>query len=149
MNLSILLQRWEYNGVRDEYCKNETKIALLSQYSVSFSGRHDEVVYILVSIKIRVGKYMDSFHYVCDVLDNIRGRWWNCNNDTITNYSGYLKNVYDILSNKNKKGEEIVMNRSDRIVSMLYIKYTFLYPEKALFVLRIQYPNILKILRIE
>ena len=40
-----------------------------------FPGRHDEVVYILVSIKIRVGKYMDSGKYVYDVLDYNVGTW--------------------------------------------------------------------------
>ena len=36
---------------------------------MSFSGSDDEVVYILVSVKINVGKDMDSGHYYCDVLD--------------------------------------------------------------------------------
>ena len=44
-------------------------ISLPSQYSTSFSGKHDEAVYILVAIKLRVVKDMDSGHYVCDVLD--------------------------------------------------------------------------------
>ena len=52
----------EYNGVRDEYFKNETKMALPSQYSMYLSGSHDEVVFILVSLKLHVGKNMDSGH---------------------------------------------------------------------------------------
>ena len=94
------------------------------------------------------GQDIDSSHYVCDVLDYSKGTWRNCDDDTITNYSGYPKNVYDYLSNKNeqKKGE-FIMNGSDRIVSMLYIKETFLNPAHTLFVPVNQYPKILKILR--
>ena len=69
MQIKILIQRSEYNGVRDEYCKNKTKFYLPSQYSIYFSGSHDEVVYIMVSIKIHVGEYMNGGHFVCDVLD--------------------------------------------------------------------------------
>ena len=64
-----------------------------------FSGKHDELVYILVSIMLRVGKDMNSVHYVCDVLDYNTGTWWNCDDDTIANYSGYPENVYYNLSN--------------------------------------------------
>ena len=35
---------------------------------MSFSDRHDEVVYIMVSIEYNSGKDMDSGHYVCDVF---------------------------------------------------------------------------------
>ena len=41
---------------------------------------------------------MDKDHYVCDVLDYITGTWWNCNDDTITQYSGYPTDVYNNLS---------------------------------------------------
>ena len=36
---------------------------------MSFSGRHDEVIYIMVSINNPVGKDIDSGQYVCDALD--------------------------------------------------------------------------------
>ena len=123
MNLRISLQRSEYSVERDEYYKNKTKIDLPSQYSMSFSGKHDEVVYIIVSIKVRVDKYMDSGHYIFDELYYNTGIWCNCYDDTITHSSGYPENVYDNLSNENeqKKGGGI-MDASDGIVSMLYIK---------------------------
>ena len=78
---------------KKEYCKNKTKIALPSQYSIYFSGRHPEVIYILVSIKLHIGDDMYKDHYVCDVLDYNTGTWWNCDDDTITQYPGYPLNV--------------------------------------------------------
>ena len=57
MQLRILLQRKEYNSDTSEYCK---KIALPLQYSISFLGSNDEVIYILVSTNINLGKDMDS-----------------------------------------------------------------------------------------
>ena len=66
-----------------------------------------EVLYILASIKIHIGNYMDTGHYVCDVLDYKKGTWWNCDDETITQYPGYPMNVYNDLSSdkkqKNKK----------------------------------------------
>ena len=49
---------------------------------------------------------MDSGHYACDILDYNTGTWWNCDDDTITKYSGYPKNLYGNLSKENeqKKG---------------------------------------------
>ena len=35
---------------------------------MSFQGKHAEVIYILVSIKLHIGNDMDEGHYVCDVL---------------------------------------------------------------------------------
>ena len=77
-----------------------------------FLGKHDEDVYIIVSVKLHIGKYMDSGHYVCDILDYNTGTWWNCDDDTITNYSGYPENIYDNLSNENeqKRGNYMIMN---------------------------------------
>ena len=106
MNLRIFIQRSEYNTERYEYCKNKIILFIPTQYSISFSGRHAEVVYILVSIKIHIGKYMDSGHYFCYVLDYNTVRWRNCDDGTITYYSGYPDNVYDNLSNENgEKGK--------------------------------------------
>ena len=68
MQLRIFLQRSEYNIEIYEYCKNKTKIALPAQYSMSFPGIDSGVLYIIFSIKITIGKYMDKDHYVCDVL---------------------------------------------------------------------------------
>ena len=72
-----------------------------------FSGSHDEVVYIMASIKLHVGRDTDSDHYICDVLDYNTGTWWKCDYDIITIYSGYTENFYDDLShemNKNRVG---------------------------------------------
>ena len=66
---------------------------------MSFPGEHAEMVYILVSIKLNICKDMDSGQYVCDVLDYNKGTWWNCDDDKITNYSGYPENICNDLSN--------------------------------------------------
>ena len=63
---------------------------------MSFSGKNSEVVYIIVSMKLNIVKYMDSGHYVCDVLYYNTGTYWNFDDNTINNYSGYPDNVYDI-----------------------------------------------------
>ena len=68
-----------------------------AQYSISFPGIDSEVLYNIFSIKLHSGKNMDKGHYVCDVLDYITGTWWNCNDDTITQYPEYPMNVYDEL----------------------------------------------------
>ena len=60
---------------------------------MSFSGTHDEVVHILVSIKLHISKDMDIGHYVCDVLGYNTGTWCRCDNDIRTNYSWYERNV--------------------------------------------------------
>ena len=70
---------------------------------MSFSGRHDEVVYILVSINICVGTDMDSGPYICEVLYNNTETCCRFDDDTITNYSGYLENVYYDLSHENEQ----------------------------------------------
>ena len=44
-----------------------------------------------------------------------------------------------------KKPENIIMNGSDGIFSMLYIKETLFHSAHTLFVIVNQYPNILKI----
>ena len=56
---------------------------------MSFLCKHTEVVYILVSIKLHIGKSMDSGYYMCDILDHNTGTWRNCDDDTMTKYSGY------------------------------------------------------------
>ena len=72
-----------------------------------FPGIYAEVLYIIVSIKINIGNAMDKGHYVCDVLEYNIGTWWNCDDATITQYSGYPMNLYDNLSIDNeKKGEK-------------------------------------------
>ena len=66
---------------------------------MSFSVKNDEVLYILVSINLYVGKDMNSGHCDYDILDYNTGTWWNFNYNRITNYSGYPDNIYDNLSN--------------------------------------------------
>ena len=73
---------------------------------MSFLGKHAEVLSILVFINICIGNNMDSDHYVCGVLDYNTGAWWNFDDDTITRYSGYPKNVYDNLSKENEQKSE-------------------------------------------
>ena len=103
MQLIIFPQRSDYNYERDELEKNKTKVALTAQYSMFFTGKHAEVIYIPVSINIHIGNDMYRGHYVCDVLDYNTGTWWNCDDVTITRYSGYPKNLYDNLSKENEK----------------------------------------------
>ena len=89
---------------------------------MSFPDKHAEVIYILVYTKLHIGNDIDKGHYACDLLDYHKGTWWNCDDDTITQYLGYPMNVYDDLStDKIKKGGKVSMDGSDRIVSILYI----------------------------
>ena len=83
----------------------------------------DEVLYIIVSVKLHIGNDMDKGHYVCDLLECNTGTWFNCYDATINQYSGYPMNVYDNLSieNEQKKGKKNILDGSDRIVSILYI----------------------------
>ena len=97
MQLRIFLQRPEYNFETDELCKNKTKVSLPAQCSMSFTGTYDETIYILVSTKLHIGDDMDKVHYVCDVLYYNTGTWWNCGDDTITQYPEYPIIVYDDL----------------------------------------------------
>ena len=69
---------------------------------MSFQDKHAEVVYILVFIKMHIGNDMNSGHYICDVLYYNTGTWWNCDDGTITKYSGYPDNVYDNSSKRNE-----------------------------------------------
>ena len=73
-----------------------------------FPDKQSEALYIRVSIKLHIGNDMDKGNYVCDVLDYNTGTWWNCDDDTITQYPGYPMNVYDDLSidKKQKRGKK-------------------------------------------
>ena len=125
MQLRIFIKISEYNYERDEYCKNKTNISLPSQYSVSFTGIYSEVLYILVYIKLHIGKDIDKDQYACDIIYYNIGTWCNCFDDTITQYPGYTMNIYDELLADNKERQSwkiISMDVSDRIVSILYIK---------------------------
>ena len=53
---------------------------------MSFLDKHPEVLYIIVSIKLHIGNDMDKCHYVCYVLDYNTVTWWNCDDETITQY---------------------------------------------------------------
>ena len=123
MQLRISLQRSHYNVENNIFYKNKTKIALPAQYSMSFPNE-PKVIYILVSIKCHIGNDMDQGHYLCDVLDYNTGTWWNCDDDIITEYSGYPMNVYNDLSSdkKQKIGKRYDMDVSERIVSTIYIR---------------------------
>ena len=93
MQLRIYFQRFYFNYEKKEYCKNKTNISLPDQYSMSFPDKHLEVIYIVVSIKLHIGKDMDKGHYVCGLLDYNTGTWWNYYDETITQYPGYPSNV--------------------------------------------------------
>ena len=64
---------------------------------MSFPDKHVEVIYILVSIKLHIGNDVGKGHYVCDVLCYNTIKWWNCGDDTITQYLVYPMNVYHDL----------------------------------------------------
>ena len=53
---------------------------------------------------------MDKSHYVCYVLDYNTGKWWNYDDETITQYTGYPMNVYDelLIDKKQTKKENSV-----------------------------------------
>ena len=67
---------------------------------------------------------MDQGHYICDVLDYSNGTWWKCDDEIVTKYPGYPTNVYNEVSSdkKQKKGERHNMDRSESIVSVIYIR---------------------------
>ena len=71
---------------------------LPAQYSIYFSGIDDEVLYIIVSMNLHIGNDMDKGHYVFDVLYYNRRTWRNCDDDKITQYTGYPMNIYNGLS---------------------------------------------------
>ena len=76
---------------------------------MSFPGLYAEVLYNIFFIKLHIGNDLDKGQYVCDVLDYNIGTWWNCDDDTITQYSVYPMNLYDDLSiDKNQKMENSV-----------------------------------------
>ena len=86
-----------------------------------------EMLNIIDSIKIHIFNDMDKGHYVCDVFYYNTGTWWNCDDETITQYPGYPMNVYNDLSiDKNKKWLKKGMDVSDMIVSTLYIRQDIL-----------------------
>ena len=70
---------------------------------MSFQDKHAEVFYILVSINLHIGNYMDSGHCIYDVLYYNTGTWWNCDDGTINKYSGYPDNVFNKSSNINEQ----------------------------------------------
>ena len=67
--------------------------SLPDKYSISPPGKYAEVLYILVYINIYISNYMDSVHYVCDILYYNTGIWCDFDDDTTTKYSGYPKNL--------------------------------------------------------
>ena len=50
---------------------------------------------------------MDKGWFVCVVLYYNTGIWWNCDDDTRTQYPGYPMNVYDDLSIDKKRGNSV------------------------------------------
>ena len=87
---------------------------------MSFPDKHPEVLYIIVSIKLHISNDMDKGHYVCDVLYYNTGTWWNCDDETITQYPGYPMNVYDDLSIDKKQKREKNVKRHYCIEKLLF-----------------------------
>ena len=46
---------------------------------------------------------MYSGYYYCDGLEYNIGKWWICDDDKITIFRGYSKNINDELSHRNKQ----------------------------------------------
>ena len=151
MQLRIFIQILYYNGQRDEFCKNKTKIDLPAQYSMYFLVIDAEVLYIIVSIKLHIGNDMDKGHYVCDVLDYNTGTWWDCDDAKITQYSGYPMNVYDNLSidNEQKKGKMLLWMDQIGFCQCYKFKNTFLNQVPTILLQGNWYPKGWKILSIE
>ena len=70
---------------------------------MSFSSSHDEVIFIMTSINIHVGKDMDICHYVCYLLYYNTGTWCRFDDEIITNYSGYPESFCNYLSHENEQ----------------------------------------------
>ena len=104
---------------------NFEKVAFPSQYSMSFPGIDDEVLCILVFIKLRIVDDTDKGHYICDVLDYNTVAWWNWDDATITQYSGYPMNIYMIIyrliMSKKKENSYPVWIIQD-YVNVIYLK---------------------------
>ena len=103
----------------------QKKTALPAQFSMSFTYIDYEVLYIMVYIKLHIGKDMDNGHDVCDVLYYNTVTWCNYIDYTITQYPGYPMNVYEelLIYHKQKLNwKRVSMDGSDSIFSMVYIK---------------------------
>ena len=74
-----------------------------------YSVKQGDEFYTLVAIKVHISKYIYSGHYSCDKLDYKLGKRCNCDDEKITNYSGYPQNVYDNVSNENRKKECFIL----------------------------------------
>ena len=59
----------------------------------------------MLSIKIHVGKDMDTFHYYSDVLDHNTGIWWRCENGKMMDLRGYLDDVDDELLHEKEQNQ--------------------------------------------
>ena len=97
MQLRIFNQISDFN-VEKWILKNKINVALPAQYFTSFQGKKPEVLYFIVSVKLCISKDMDKGNYIFDVLDYNTVTWRNCDDDTITQYTGFPMNVYDDLS---------------------------------------------------
>ena len=151
MQIIIFLQRSEFTFQRDKFWKNKTKIAPPAQYSMYFPVIDAEVLYILVSIKIHIGNDMDKGHYICDLLDYNTWTWWDYDDSTITQYSGYPMNLYNNLSiyNEPKKGGILLWMDQIGLYQCYILKNTFLNCAPTPFLQGGKYPNRWNILRRE
>ena len=91
---------------------------------------------------------MDKGHYVCDVLYYNTRTWWNCDDDTITQYPVYPMNVYDeLLIDKKKIGKECVWMDQIGLCPCYILKKTFLHQSPTHLLHRSQYQKKMNILR--
>ena len=86
---------------------------------------------------------MDNGNCIFDILDYNKGTWWNCDDDTITNYSGYPDNVYEYSSNENeqKKGKCLLWIYQIGLCQYYKQKDKLLNPSHNIFVLGNKYPK--------
>ena len=115
---------------------------------MSFTDKHAEVLFVLVSINVNIGNDIYKGQYVCDILDYNTATWCNFDDDTITQYPGYAINVYDDLS-IDKKKEKCVWMDQIGLLPCYILKNKFLHRSPTLLLQGSQYQKILSILRIQ
>ena len=72
---------------------------------------------------------MDKGHYVYDILQQKKGTWCNCYDETINQYPGYPINLYDdlLIDKKQKKEKKCVWMDQIGLCSYYISEKTFLH----------------------
>ena len=93
---------------------------------------------------------MDKGHYGCDVLNYNTRTFWNFDDATITQYSGYPMNVYDNLPiNNEKKRKQLLWMDQIGLCQYYILKNTFLHRAPTILLQGNNYPKRWNILRRE